>query len=204
MTRPYAHADGPGRRAKPLKVINLFAAPGVGKSNLACGIFRLANFAQLGMDHITEYAKELSKAKAKWILVQDQQKVFAEQHHRQMTSEIAGYEWLVTDSPLQLSKFYCNRPYFETFNALVDEAWSRFENFNFLLHRDMTRHPFQKEGREHDLEGSLEVARRLPGWLKENGIQYIDVDLDREGPATVLGHILPEIDWFEVHRRMPA
>lgn len=204
MTRPYAHPDGPGLRQRPLKVINLFAAPGVGKSTLACRIFGLAKFAQLGMDHITEHAKELSKAKSKWILVQDQQKVFAEQHHRQMVSEIAGYEWLVTDSPLQLSKFYCNKPYFDTFPALVDEAWSRFENSNFLLTRDMSSEPFEAEGREHDLEGSLKVGRELPGWLKEHGISYTDIDLDRQGPATVLSHVLPGWDWFDINRRMPA
>jgi hypothetical protein len=204
MSRPLAHPDGPGARSRPLRVINLFAAPGVGKSALAGRVFGLAKAAHISIDHVTEHAKELSKTRAKWVLVQDQLKVFAEQHHRQMASELAGYEWLVTDSPLQLSKFYCNQPYFASFPALVDDAWQCFENYNFLLYRDMEKSPFEREGREHDLEGSLEVGRRMPQWLRDHGVDLTLIDLDRQGATDVLQRVLPDVDWKAVNAALPA
>lgn len=178
--------------ASRLKVINLFGAPGVGKSAVRSGVFWLMKSHHLSVEEVSEYAKYLVLSGRKWQLKEEQVYLFSKQHHKQLIIQRTGYEYAVTDSPLQLCPFYAPRGYYASFAALVDEAHARFDNLNFFLTRDLSADTvFEDRGREHDRGQSQEVEARMREWLDAKRIAYTDLPVDMFTPWRLLEHLHP-------------
>lgn len=116
-----------------MKVINLFAGPGAGKSTTAAGLFHLMKLEGMNVELVTEYAKDMTWEKRHNILT-DQLYMFAKQHRR--IARLKGaVEYVVTDSPLFLSIIYSGDDYPEVFDKLVFEFWQSYDNRNFFIER---------------------------------------------------------------------
>lgn len=175
----------------PLHVINLFGAPGVGKSAAAAGLFWLMKSQHLSVEYVSEYAKYLVLAGRQWQLEQEQLYLFAKQHHKQHILK-GKYEFAITDSPLQLCSFYARGKYPESYYRLLDDVAGEFRNTNFFLSRDISGDaPFEEVGRVHDRADSRQLEQAMRQFLNDKGIPYTEVPVSMETPWRILEHLKP-------------
>lgn len=175
----------------PLKVVNLFGAPGIGKSSVRAGLFWLMKSRHHSVEEVTEFAKQLVLEGTEWQLRDNQIRLLADQHHRQLIISRNGYKFAVTDSPLLLCSFYAPPEIFPSFHALAHEAHASFENFNFLLTRNLEGpgEVFEDRGRLQTREESMQIAQRMQDYLEKNNIAYTKVPVNEHAPARILSHL---------------
>jgi hypothetical protein len=175
-----------------LKVINLFGAPGMGKSAVRSGVFWLMKSIHMSVEEVSEYAKYLVLSDRQWQLTEEQLYLFSKQLHKQHVVGRSGYEYAVTDSPIQLCPYYAPSTYFKTFGPLVDEAFDSFENINFFLSRDLSGPAvFENRGRRHDRSGAIAEEARMKQFLADKGIPYTELPVDMFTPWRILETIAP-------------
>lgn len=124
-------------------VINLFGAPGCGKSTAAAGLFYELKKKDFSCELVTEYAKDL--VYSGHLKESDQVDIFMEQYRRTKVA-YEKVDFVITDSPLRISEIYDNTK-IPAFKPFVREISRRFVNFNILLQR---KHAFKEEGRIHN------------------------------------------------------
>lgn len=141
-----------------MRVVNLFAGPGAGKSTTAAGLFHLMKLDGMSVELVTEYAKEMTWEKRNNILT-DQLYILAKQHRRvsRLRDEV---DYVVTDSPFLVGILYRKDDYSETLDRLVVELWNRYENLNFFLERVKAYVPVGRNQSEDE-------ARRIDVTTKE-------------------------------------
>jgi len=167
-----------------MKVINLFAGPGAGKSTTAAGLFHLMKLAHLSVELVTEYAKEITWEKRDSIL-SDQLYMFAKQHRRIVCLK-GMVDYVVTDSPLLLSAVYRADSYPAVFEQLVVEFWNAYDNCNFFLERTK---PYVKLGRRQNEAEAREVDARVKQVLSRYEVPHTLVRGDEEAPARILAAV---------------
>ena len=148
------------------KVINLFGAPGSGKSTTAAGLFYHLKIKGYSVHTADEWIKDKVFENATYPF-KDQLYTFAKQNKkiRQMNGKV---DYIICDSPLLLSIMYgVNEP--ECFKRLVVEYFNKYDNINFFLTRD---HNYEKMGRIHTEEQSEELSQRLLNILEEYEVEY--------------------------------
>lgn len=171
-----------------MRVINLFAGPGAGKSTTAAGLFHSMKLDKFNVELVTEYAKDLTWDE-RWGTLDDQLYVFAKQHNRlyRLRDKV---DYVVTDSPLLVGLMYKKPNYLPLhFDKLVMEAWNTYENYNFFLHR---RKEYVQVGRTQTLEQAQEVDTRVKNYLDMHGIAYETVP----GDVTAVNTIRTWIDVY--------
>jgi hypothetical protein len=117
-----------------LKVVNLFGAPGTGKSTLAAGLFNIMKTRGHNVELVTEYAKDLTWKKD-FMTLQHQPSILAEQDYRlyRLRGQV---EWAISDSPIPCQIAYMGEEWLKA--GLDDLSWDLFErytNFNVLVER---------------------------------------------------------------------
>ena len=137
-----------------MKVINIIGGPGAGKSTSAADLFSAMKKKGYKCELVTEYAKDLVWQKSMTVL-SNQIYVFGKQFHRiwRLKDQV---DFIITDSPLLLSLIY--NPPSETFEKLVHEQFSQFENINFFIARGTDYDPV---GRNQNLEQSIEIDNKI-------------------------------------------
>lgn len=164
----------------------------MGKSSVRSGVFWLMKSLHMSVEEVTEYAKYLVLTERRWQLVEEQLYLFSKQLHKQHVVDRNGYDYAVTDSPVQLCTYYAPPTYFKTFEPLVDEAFDSFENINFFLSRDLGNSAvFEERGRVHDRTAALEEDTRMRAFLARKGIDCIDLPVDMFTPWRIMEHIAP-------------
>lgn len=159
-----------------MKVINLFAGPGIGKSTTAAGVFWKMKTLGFKVELVTEFAKGLVYAGD--IKLNDQLYVFAKQNWR--LSVLDGQvDFAITDSPLILSNIYFDREtaiYTEAFfKPLVRDTFDHYHNINFVMKRDTETHPYQKYGRTQTLEEAKNLDDKIMEYLMTEDIMWHDI-----------------------------
>lgn len=147
------------------KVINLYGAPGVGKSTTAAGVFSQLKLHDVNAELITEFAKALTWEKRKFTL-ENQLYIFAKQQHHQwkVNNQV---EVMVTDSPLLLTLIYGQGS--EAWNKLVKETFGQFDNRNYFILRDK---PYNPVGRNQTEEESYLISKAIKSLLDGYHIPY--------------------------------
>ena len=183
-----------------LRVINLFGAPGVGKSATRSGLFWLMKVKNMSVEEVSEFAKYLVLAHREWQLKQDQMYILAKQHHKMLILK-GAYEFAVTDSPLMLAGYYCEETREEekaagleqsTPDSFVDLCRSyaeSFDNLNIFLTRDFRKTAFESQGRIHGIEDSIRIDKEQKKFLERNGQTWVDIELDQVAPWRLLEEI---------------
>ena len=148
------------------KIINLFGAPGSGKSTIAAGLFFHMNMAGLNVELSSEYIKPKLFEENTYVF-KDQLYCFAKQQKK--LRELNGkVDFVITDAPLLMSLIY-NQTEPELFNDLVLEYYNKYDNMNFLLKRN---HVYHTEGRKQTEHESDELGEQLETYLKKYNINY--------------------------------
>lgn len=143
--------------AGKLKVINLWAGPGAGKSTTAAALFNLMKRERFEVELVTEVAKELTYEKS-YAKLSNQLLVLAKQENR-LRRLIGQCEYAVVDSPFPLSLVYASPEWADRLYGVVSATWDDYDNFNFYLKR--TNRPFQRYGRKETLEEAQALDRRI-------------------------------------------
>jgi thymidylate kinase len=147
-------------------IINLYGAPGSGKSTIASGLFFHMKMAGFNVEFSNEYAKSKLFEGNEYIF-RDQLYCFAKQQKK--LRELDGkVDFVITDSPLLMSLIY-NQTEVALFNDMVVQYYNNYNNMNFLLKRN---HAYHTEGRKQTEQESDEVGEQLEEYLKKYNIQY--------------------------------
>jgi nicotinamide riboside kinase len=165
---------------KITKVINLFGAPGSGKSTTAAGLFHLMKLAGYSVELVAEYAKQMVWDERKNIF-HDQLYITAKQN-RCLERLRGKVEWVITDSPLLLAAVYENKGYYPSFKPLLTELWNSYNNVNFLLQRAK---PYVATGRNQTEAESDVIQTEIKDWLVFLRIDYTTLKGDEKAPRII-------------------
>lgn len=168
-----------------MKVINLFAGPGAGKSTTAARVFSELKHRGIEAELVTEYAKVLTWAdRAKTL--RDQLYVFAKQDHKLEILREHPVEYAVSDSPLPTSLLYSAKDYFASFEPLVWEVFNSYENINFFLRRVK---PYQTVGRTQTEDEAREICDRTRRMLLDHNVPFVDIICDHTAADQILEYL---------------
>ena len=182
-----------------LKVINLFAGPGAGKSTLRADLFGLMKKNQKDVEEVTEFAKDKTWEK-NFSALSDQLFVLANQNRRldRLKDQV---EWVVSDSPILLGIHYKTPDYLpNTFEDLIFELWDTYENHNFFIERN---HPYDPTGRNQNEEEARAIDASIIRMLEFNEIPFTKVlsgdTAHYQIYQSVFGNDIPKFskDWFK-------
>lgn len=152
-----------------MKVINLFAGPGAGKSTTAAGVF--SGLKQLGVscELVTEVVKDMVWDKA-FEVIRDQHLLFAKQRHRIIRLK-GQVDYVVTDSPIILGIIYSDSS--PAFTEVMMEEFRAMKSMNYLLTRVKD---FVPAGRMQTEREAQEIDDACLALLNVYGIPYTKVE----------------------------
>jgi hypothetical protein len=142
----------------PVRRINMFAGPGVGKSTAAAWLFARLSVAGIRSDLVQERVKEWAYEGRK-VAGFDQLWLFAEQLRREELLLRCGVQVVVTDSPIRLSVVYSRvygLQYGHKLSDLADMFDEEYEPLNVILKRPATE-TYDQAGRYETLEQAVRV-----------------------------------------------
>jgi predicted ATPase len=161
-----------------MKVINFFGGPGAGKSTLAAAVFAELKFIGVNAELVTEFAKDATWEGRGAKLFGAQEYIFAKQHLR-LARLVGEVDIVVTDSPIIMSTAYIPESFqMPSLKQTVYEAFSQYDNYNFVIHRADTKHYLQK-GRTQTAEEAFQKDQEIRIMLHSFGIPYDDCIFDR-------------------------
>lgn len=168
-------------------IVNLFGAPGAGKSTTRAGVFHRLKLAGVNAEECTEYAKDLTWEK-RYTALKCQPYVFGKQL-RNMERLIGQVDVLVTDSPLLLSIYYGRKyaDYPEVFYQYVGEQFKSMGGMNYNIRRVK---PYNPKGRNQTEDESRLVAHELNALLTEFKVTAEELDGDEMAAPHIARDIL--------------
>ncbi len=156
-----------------MKVINFFGAPGAGKTTMAMYLTAMFNQHQIDAQVSLEFVKEYIHSGSENLLSY-QNYIFAQQERQlRILKNSNEVEFAITDAPLLHSVFYAPENYPVFFKELVFEIFHSYDNINFFIHR---KHPYSYNGRIHNEERSDLIAKKLPIFLMNHNIPFIEIN----------------------------
>ena len=170
-------------------LINLFGAPGAGKSTGAAYIFSRLKMAGVNAELVTEYAKDKVWEENKAVF-DNQAYIFGKQYFK--ISRCADkVDVIVTDSPLLLSLIYNKDPILgENFNNVVRDVMNSYNCRNFYLERVK---PYNPAGRHQTESESNDIANEILNLLKSEQIEFTICSGNESGYEQIVSKILEEV-----------
>ncbi len=117
-------------------------------------------------EYVPEYAKELVWDE-NYEALTNQEAIFEEQAHR-INRLIGKVDVIVTDSPVLFSEIY-GQNNSDKFKERIWNEHNSHDNFNLFINRSKK---FEKEGRIHNLDESIEIDNQIKSMLEENLVYY--------------------------------
>lgn len=149
-------------------VVNLFGAPGAGKSTGAAYIFSQLKINSINVELVTEFAKDMTWEKNRKALT-NQIYMLGNQLQRiyRCQDEV---DVIVTDSPILLNILYNNNPILdENFERLVVNIFKSYNNLNYYVQRVKNYNPI---GRNETEEEANKIANKLTNLLNKESIPF--------------------------------
>lgn len=151
-------------------VVNMFAGPGAGKTTCAWEIASALKKRGRVVEYVSEVAKEYVWDENTEMLdgsIKNQRSLFEEQDRR-VQRLMGKVEVIVTDSPILLNAIYLKEKNAD-FNNEVINRFKKQRNFNVFVERGKK---YEKEGRIHNYEESLNIDKQIQDLLSENQFYY--------------------------------
>lgn len=148
-------------------VINLWGAPGCGKSTAAAWVFSRLKALGYNVELVTEFAKDLTWEDRATAL-HTQLYVSGVQAHR-LARIKDKVDIAVVDSPLPSGLIYVNEKERKLLNDLLWYEYNKYDNINFFLDR---AHPYSSDGRTQTEEESDKIGETIHSMLKGNDVYY--------------------------------
>lgn len=171
-------------------IVNLYGAPGAGKSTGAAYIFSQLKMRGINAELVTEFAKDKVWEESKAVF-QNQAYIFGKQYFR--ISRVNGkVDVVITDSPILLSPFYANDPILgEEFDRLVTKVSESYDSINVFIKRTK---PYNGAGRFQTEAESDELSRKLQEFLIAHGVACRYYNGDKSGYDVLVADILDRLD----------
>lgn len=166
-------------------VVNLFGAPGAGKSTGAAYIFSKLKMAGVNAELVTEFAKDKVWEESKAVF-ENQAYIFGKQYFR--VSRLQGkVDVVVTDSPIILSSFYCNDNVLgKEFAQLVTKVFHSYPSVNLFIDRVKEYNP---AGRFQNEAESDKLATEMIDFLGKHNIGVIHYSGCEDGYDSAVEYI---------------
>lgn len=153
-------------------VVNLFGAPGAGKSTGAAYIFAMLKMAGFNAELITEYAKDKTWEE-NFKALKNQAYLFGEQSYK-MSCCADKVDVIVTDSPLLLNIVYNNDSRLtDNFNATVVDVFNSYCNMNYFITR---RKKYNPVGRNQSESEASQIGQQILKMLNKNNFDYENME----------------------------
>ena len=147
-------------------VVNLFGAPGAGKSTGAAYVFSRLKMAGVNAELVTEFAKDKVWEGSEAVF-KNQAYIFGKQYFR-ISRLHDKVDVVVTDSPILLSSFYANDDLLgDEFDTLVTKVFNSYRSFNAFILRVK---PYNEAGRFQTEEESDRLSDKLLKFLDDHHV----------------------------------
>ena len=152
-------------------VVNLFGAPGAGKSTGAAYIFSQLKMQGVNAKLVTEYAKDKTWEGSTEVF-KNQAYIFGKQYWR--LSRLEGkVDVVVTDAPLLNSSLYNESALLGSdFNTVVRNVFDSYDNFNVYVNRDK---PYNPAGRRQTKDQSDHLSKVFRQQLSVMRVPFINI-----------------------------
>jgi len=166
-----------------MKVINLFAGPGAGKSTMAAQLFAELKWKNQNCELVREWIKEKVWQGNNHSL-SNQIYVFAKQQNGMFLLK-DKVDYIITDSPLLLSIMYNpDKDEGSYFQNLVLREFARYDNLNYFIRRKKHYNP---AGRYQTSEEALDLDNKIKLTILDKfSIPYVEIDGNKEGLEFIL------------------
>lgn len=163
-----------------MKIINLFAAPGVGKTTTGQILAGLLSLQGKRVQYIPEFAKfaTLSKNEA---ALSDQIYMFSKQENRLSVLKDSEVDFVIMDGPLPIALLYTPDNYFKSYFELVWEVFNSYDNINYRLLRNNSLQ-YDSFGRKESEEESKKLDLKLKNLLDDRNVVYEDFFVTKKLP----------------------
>lgn len=166
-----------------MKIINLFAGPGTGKSTTAAALFAELKYRNVNAELIQEAAKDAAWEGRSGKFFAAQQYILGEQSWRQWRLR-GDVDIAVTDSPLPMGLVYMQDSFpAQSLRQMVLEDFHSYDNFNVFLTRNK---PYNNKGRMQNEDEAKALDGKIGNMLKMLSIPYIIVPFGRDAPHEIL------------------
>lgn len=170
-------------------IVNLFGAPGAGKSTTRADLFRILKQHNVNCEEVYEFAKKLTWHDRHRELA-CQPYVFGKQlRDMHMLSDKVSV--MITDSPILLCRYYGLKfhkdKYHPTFFDFVEQQFKQMGGMNFFINRVK---PYNPSGRNQTAEESDAVRDDLKNMLDELSVAYTEIDGDPQAGPTIAKQVL--------------
>lgn len=171
-------------------VVNLFGAPGAGKSTGAAYIFSKLKMAGVNAELVTEFAKDKVWEESK-AAFQNQAYIFGQQYFR--ISRVQNkVDVVITDSPILLSSFYADDEVLgKEFDTLVTNVSNSYDSMNVFINRVT---PYNPSGRFQTEEESDMISDIMRIFLDNHGVIYEQYDGCIAGYDALVNDIMTMIE----------
>lgn len=150
-------------------VVNLFGAPGAGKSTGAAYVFSQLKMLGINAELVTEFAKDKIWEDNEAAL-KNQAYLFGKQYYR-ISRLQDKVDVVITDSPILLSSFYAKDPILgNEFDELVTKVFKSYHSYNVFIERTKAYNP---AGRFQNEDESNMVHDEMIDFLKDHDIQVV-------------------------------
>lgn len=167
------------------KIINLFGAPGCGKSTQAAGLFHHMKKEQFSVEIVTEYAKDMVWEE-RFNVFNDQIYMLGNQNRRLLRLE-GKVDYVVTDSPVLLGVCYLTDvPYSKSVERLIVDVFNSYDNYNIFLNRT---HKYEQTGRNQTETESDILAVKIKELLMQYDVSYHEIDANEMSTAEIFEKI---------------
>lgn len=167
-------------------IVNLFGAPGAGKSTGAAYIFSLLKMNGINAELVTEFAKDKVWEETKAVF-RNQTYIFGKQSFK-LSRCADKVDVIITDSPLPLSIYYNHTVDKEdSFNNYVLDIFNSFDNKNYYLNRVKDYNPI---GRFQNEIESDEIGNDISRLLNKFDIKHTCVNGEKEGYELIVNDLL--------------
>lgn len=170
-----------------MKVINLLAAPGSGKSTTGQILSGMLSIADYKVEYIPEFAKFATFSNNQSAL-SDQIYMFAKQENRLHVLKDAKLDFVVMDGPLPVALLFQPEDYYRGYEPLVMEVFASYDNLNFFLHRN-PQLAYKSVGRNETPGQAAALDARLRAILLRHGVRYDEYMVSRSLPARLFEDI---------------
>lgn len=170
-------------------VVNLFGAPGAGKSTGAAYIFSKLKLQGINAELVTEYAKDKVWEGAAEVL-KNQAYVFGKQYQR--ISRLQGkVDVVVTDAPLINSILYNDSVLLGTeFDMVVRKVADSYDNINVYVARDK---PYNPAGRHQTRSESDRMAKTFRNRLLTMHVPFTNIKGNEEEYSRIVDMVLDRL-----------
>lgn len=167
-------------------IVNLYGAPGAGKSSGAAYIFYKLKQAGINAELVTEFAKD-KVWEVHELAMKDSCYIFGHQHFR--ISRVYGkVDVIVTDSPLLTTAFYASDLYSKELTSIAYKTEEKTANSTISYFVKRVK-PYHTEGRIHNESESDAISHELKEFLHKLGIVPFEINGDLEGYDKVVDDI---------------